>query len=629
MNKGKNKGKIQKSRQNAEGREAGSFLGKAFDSYHKFLSNKVINFVINMILAIGTVLPFMMKMCNKVAFTYEVNDDAAIVQILDGSYTGTPDGHAIFIKYPLSWIIAKLYELNPKLPFTVPADNGTNWYVTAIVLLEVFALTVVLFRILNYFRCNRILICFFYTLAFVYVWMPCFFHLTFSTVAAFLGCMSLLFTGFAKKEELWRPWNLLCLGILGISAYCMRKQCFYMVIPFLLIEIWYKYRMDFFRSVKPWFIFGVCGVLGAGILFLNTQMYGSMGWKNYFIYNHARAYMQDYTGMPDYEENEDFYQSIGVSENEQKVFKSYSYCLYDDFSTETIEKIYNYQKTQEPQLSLEQKAENAKEKAYRYCVKKKQTGEFLKFSGFYVWFLIVPLTAVTLLFKWKNGFLRWVSTFLYGGTCAFLIYIEWIYLAMNGRFPQRVEESIRLLMLSVGFMIVCHLLSFWKDTSFIRISVVIQCILLAVILHMGVNGSDRIQAIQGIQAGREAGSGQKAEIAAYCGKHKENYYILDTQSFGKPSGVKDDLHQGNWYMSGSWTAYSPLYEEKLAKDGISNLGTGFLLKKNVYIITKGKKNILNLLGQEDTEHLTYKAVDEIEASGNLFFAVYKVSRSVK
>lgn len=77
MNKGKNKGKIQKSRQNAEGREAGSFLGKAFDSYHKFLSNKVINFVINMILAIGTVLPFMMKMCNKVAFTYEVNDDGS------------------------------------------------------------------------------------------------------------------------------------------------------------------------------------------------------------------------------------------------------------------------------------------------------------------------------------------------------------------------------------------------------------------------------------------------------------------------------------------------------------------------------------------------------------------------
>ena len=48
MNKGKNKGKIQKSRQNAEGREAGSFLGKAFDSYHKFLSNKVIKCAIKL-----------------------------------------------------------------------------------------------------------------------------------------------------------------------------------------------------------------------------------------------------------------------------------------------------------------------------------------------------------------------------------------------------------------------------------------------------------------------------------------------------------------------------------------------------------------------------------------------------
>ena len=95
MNKGKNKGKIQKSRQNAEGREAGSFLGKAFDSYHKFLSNKVINFVINMILAIGTVLPFMMKMCNKVAFTYEITNAGYYLslkpeQSYDGGYGCDP-----------------------------------------------------------------------------------------------------------------------------------------------------------------------------------------------------------------------------------------------------------------------------------------------------------------------------------------------------------------------------------------------------------------------------------------------------------------------------------------------------------------------------------------------------------
>ena len=189
--------------------------------------------------------------------------------------------------YKISTVMdhSKCYnESIPKLPFTVPSDNGTNWYVTAIVLLEVFALTAVLFRILNYFRCNRILICFFYTLpAFVYVWMPCFFHLTFSTVAAFVADDEpVIYWIFKKRGTVETVEFTLSWYFRNISAYCMRKQCFYMVIPFLLIEIWYKYRMDFFRSVKPWFIFGVCGVLGAGILFLNTQMYGWMGWKNYF-----------------------------------------------------------------------------------------------------------------------------------------------------------------------------------------------------------------------------------------------------------------------------------------------------------------------------------------------------------
>lgn len=538
MDEGRKKKKIQKKKINTKKKYTD--IIQVFDSYNKFLSGKIVNFFINIILSISTVIPFMLKLCQKVAFTYEVNDDAAVVQILDGSYTGIPDGHAIFIKYPLSWIIAKLYKLNPRWSFQILADKGTNWYVTVIIVLEVFALAAVLFRILNYFRCNRILICFLYNIAFIYIWMPCFFHLTFSTVAAFLGCACLLFVGFAKKEELWRPWNLFYVGILGISAYCMRKQCFYMIIPFLLIEIWYKYRMDFFHSVKPWFVLVFCGVVGSCVLFLNAQMYHSVGWKKYFIYNHARAYMQDYTGMPDYKKNQEFYHSIGVSEAAQKALKNYSYCLYDDFSVDIIEKIYMYQKAQEPEISYMQKLEKAKKRACRFCVKKNQAGEFLKATGFYVWFLILPLIAVSLLFQWKEGFLKWVSVLIYG-----------------------------------------------------------------------------------------AGSKKKAEIAAYCGNHKENYYILDTQSFGKPSGVKDDLHQGNWFMSGSWTAHSPLYEEKLAKDSISSLGTEFLLKKNVYVITNGKKNVLNLLGQENTEHFTYKAVDEIETSGNLFFVVYKISTDRK
>ena len=75
----------------------------------------------------------------------------------------------------------------------------------------------------------------------------------------------------------------------------------------------------------------------------------------------------------------------------------------------------------------------------------------------------------------------------------------------------------------------------------------------------------------------------------YCGAHKDSWFILDTRSFTKMSRPEDDLHQGNWFMSGSWTAYSPLYTKKLAAAGTDSLGSEFLLRDNVFLITKGKK----------------------------------------
>lgn len=614
----------------AEIRKKGRFsmvaMREKAEELKKIFSNKYFNFFINMILAVGAAVPFMLYLFRNIPFTYEVNDDATIVQILDGSYTGTPDGHAIFIRYPLSWVIKRLYELYPQTSFGVQADGGVNWYVTVIAALEIFAAAAVLFRLLNYFRCNRLLLCLLFDGAILYLWAQCLCNLTFSTVAAFLGCMCLLFFGLARKEELWRPWNLLCVGILGVFSYCMRKQCFYMVIPFLLIELFFKYRLDFFKSVKPWAVTVFCGVLGAVVLMLNAQMYGSGEWKKYYVYNHARAYLQDYTGMPDYEENEALYRSIGVGERGRTALKSYSYCLYDDFSTEMIEKIYNYQKAQEENLTLKQKIRKAKKKAKRFFIKKKQTEEKLKYAGFYVWLTVLPLFLVTLCFKFRAGIFKWLAMVAYGACSAGLLYAEWVYLAMNGRFPQRVEETIRLLTVAAGFLVLCHLLSFWKDTAFSRVNVILQVMLVVLILH-GSGYESRIASLTGFQSGRESYCAQKAEVAAYCGKHENNYYILDTQSFNKPSGVKDDLHQGNWFMSGSWTAYSPLYEEKLEKNGLTSLGTDFLLEDNVYIITKGKKNVLNLLGKENTDAFDFEAADEIEVSGNGFFAVYKITKA--
>ena len=125
-------------------------------------------------------------------------------------------------------------------------------------------------------------------------------------------------------------------------AYCMRKQCLYGH-SILLIEIWHKYRMDFPFVLLNRGSFSSLWCFGSWYIVFKYPDVWFNGLENYFIYNHARAYMQDYTGMLDYEENEDFYQSIGVRKCTKSI-KSYSYCLYDDFYRNYREKIYNYRR---------------------------------------------------------------------------------------------------------------------------------------------------------------------------------------------------------------------------------------------------------------------------------------------
>ncbi|MCD8019056.1 MAG: hypothetical protein LUF92_05550 [Clostridiales bacterium] len=599
------------------------------------------------------VIPLMLRVCQEIPFSYEVNDDAAIAQILDGSYTGSPDGHAIFIRYPLSFIMKFLYEKNPTVRIGGAEYSDLNWYIGVIVILEILALTAVLFRILNYFTYNRILLCILFDVGFMALWLPCFSKMTFSTAAAFMGCMGLLFFGLERKEEAWRPWNLLLLGIFLASSWCLRKPCFYMVLPFLLIELVLKYHIHFFRSVKPWVVFSFVGVLFAGLVFLNNQMYGSQGWQQYYIYNHERAYLQDYVGFPEYESNEDFYESLGINENASYAMANYTYCLVDAFETSWVEETYEYVKAQEAasenQISEEMTAETqtsgdgisenqsstgqsslwksikkAVKKARKYLLKKNQTSTELKNASFYFCLLLIPVFLITVLFCWKKKIAESIRNLLRIFSMLAVMAMEWVYLAMNGRFPQRVEETIRLLMFCVGLLLVCKLLWQWRDNPFTHIPVILQIIVLIVFLQAEPFDAT-ITEVVGTQEYNLQYGADKAQVLSYCGERQDSYYILDTTSFGKTSRPSDDMKQGNWILSGSWVAYSPLYEEKLEAIGTESLGSEFLLQDNVYIITKGKKNISKMLGLSGNQTVETEIVDEIMTDNNLIYEVYSVT----
>ncbi len=586
---------------------------------------RFLNQLINLVLAVGTVVPLLYRICTTIPFSFEVNDDSVIMQILDGSFTGVPEAHAIFLKYPLSWVIRLLYTRNPEINIWKFHLKDVNWYVGTTVALYGFALIMVLYRLLNHFRCNRFLICGVYALGFLAIWLPCFSAMTFTTAAAFCGCMALLYLALESKEEAWRPWNLLVLGVLMIAAYCLRTSCFYMVLPFLMIEFITKYHIHFFRSLKPWIALCVIALLCAGALFMNDREYGSREWKDYYTYNHARAYLQDYKGFPDYEENQEFYSSLGIREEQRDAMAYYTYCMVDDFKTDWVLKAYDYELGKEPKLSWKEKIEGSWEKALRLARESTQAFFRLRFYSFYFWLVLIPLIPVTLILRFRAGIGMHLLYLLQTAIFVLLVAAEWIYLAINGRFPQRVEECIRLLTFTAAFVMICHFLESYKEVWMCRLHGLLQILLIA-ILFTRASGycTGILENVRGNQEYQQIYGAEKGEVLEYCGEHPENYYVLDTTSFTKVSLPTDDMHQMNWFMSGSWSAYTPLYQQKLKDLGLEGISSKFLLKDNVYIITRGPKKIGYLMGRED-EDVEYEITDELCSSQNSFFEIYKVT----
>ena len=597
-------------------------------------------FVYNLVLAVAAVVPMMVRVLRTVRFSYEMNDDAMIEQALNGSYTGTPDGHAFYIRYPLSWVMKTLYEKDPALPGGLWPEEDVNWYVMTIALLAVFAMVCVLFRLLNAFRGNRLLICILFDLAIACLWLPHFANMTFTTAAAFMGCMGLLFFAFESGEEAVRPWNLLLLFVLLGSCWCLRKQCFLMVAPCAVVILLFKYRLQYFRSWKPWVTTACIALMALALVKIDAHTYDA-DWQVYREYNAERSWLQDYDRIPEYEGNEAFYEEIGLTEEGRDAFDSYTYCMVDGFGPETIHKIYVYVKQQEDPSYDPETAEGANsmlsgsfEELKEQALASKD-GALEKFRNpvnisettvrlvRVLWECLLPLLLLTLLTcrerRWLDTLVLLVEGLAMGG----LVCAEWLYLIMNDRFPKRVEEVIWLLTFSIGALMAGQILLRWRDVRFSKVPGVLQLILLVLFLqHNPIPAS--IEAVRVQQENLPAKMLDKGVVLEYCGEHPDDFFVLKTTSVVAGTTPYDDLHQGNWFMSGSWAAFSPLYEQKLADQGTKTLGTEFLYRDNVYVITKGETNIRRMMGRSKDQPVTAVVVDTFGVPSGEDFYVYKV-----
>ena len=333
-----------------------------------------------------------------------------------------------------------------------------------------------------------------------------------------------------------------------------------------------------------------------------------------------------------------------MGEEDVKAFKGYTYCMVEDFGPEKVHAICEYVSAQHPEEVMNLPGEGNVNGRIRNIYKwmRPRVGEAIpltqeKFRNpgnisewtkritCILWESLIPLLLLSLVTvgekRWKESAVLLLEIL----SMSLLVAAEWVYLVMNGRFPKRVEITIWLLTFCIGVLLAGRILIRWRDMRWCRLPGLVQIVLIIFFFHY-IALPDALISLQAKQLAALTGQTGKAEVLEYCDKHTENRYVLRTTSF-TTSTPYDDLHQGNWFMSGSWAAYSPLYEQKLAAEDTENLDIEFLSRDNVYVITQGenrKANIRRMMGRSEDEPVHAELTDTIITIDGTEYLVYKV-----
>lgn len=530
-------------------------------------------------------------------FVYDMNDDLYMRAFVSGAYIGRPDAHMIFMGYPLGVVLSILYRIR----------RNIDWYGVYLIFCHFFCLALCLYRMISLKKSRRLQIVGVvgFLLTFSAIWLFRAVVLTFTTTAAIL-CATTIFWYASVDFSRNKIFEYGILALLVGLDFCTRSKMAYMMVPLAGVVFLYKNREHGqwreWRNWKP----AVLVLLLLGVLVLVERMaYQGADWRYYDRFNTLRSDLFDYYGFPEYKENEEFYQSIGMSEDLETAIEQYSLILDERINAESLQAM----KDKSVEIRREKALGEELLRTARVIVSNWFSLEYFPLN--YAGMLLGILLAVYLVQR-KD----WLSLAWYGFAW-FALLCVWFYLAYQGRFPARIGFSL-------------HIFAFMIETSFLWIlyhegrlhcSRWLYCAGLVVIAAGAVYGF--------LTTSRYAHSAYSKnesyhEVLDYCEARNTNFYFMDVFSF---SLYTDNFqlflpsNEKNYMRFGDWMAYSPLYYEKLSHNGITNIVDALVHKDNVYLIARDDADIqyLKRYMKEQNSRYTYVVSDVIQKDGFIFY----------
>lgn len=539
----------------------------------------------NVILALGFSIVYMLLLVIVFHPVFTIIDDKAIMEVLSGAYTGTPDGHVVYIKYAIAFIISSLYSLVNFIP----------WYGIFLIACETACIFLILLKSFSYFKTlkSKSLFGIFFLIVFTACTLKGFIYFTYTSVAGLLGATAIFLVLTAGEK--FRSYLLPVLVFL--LAFCIRSNAAVMLFPVLIFAVILKFKL---ANIKKIIAAGITFiVLLGGILFIDKIAYSSDEWQYYMDYNIARTQVYETGGALNYNENKAVFQENGISPELNILYKNYYFSFDKDAAKNAL-------------MNL---AEVEKDSSFSI------TGTLGKFFGFVfgeqclaitIAFILAFLTALFYLIKQKK-FRDIISLFI----MLILILLPWGYMALANKMVLRVGIST----FYVGIFFILYLILQNKIVPGILPAVLITAALIFQIVDtMNFFHSGKYQ----------LSASARTEIEKWCERNPDNIYFLTNNVY---VDLASDMFPENKGISNctplgaGWLSQSPVVKEKLEYFGINDLDADLFEKNNAFIITYKGYDMQELKEyfSSENEGFQMKYVETFTTSEGGVFEVWKPS----
>lgn len=537
---------------------------------------------------------------------YYLNDDVTMRSILSGACTGIPDAHAVYMKYPLTGLLAGLYRLTGKLGVSVP---WFDLFLAGCVLLAGAGILAGCVEAAGEKRAGgRAAAALLGILFFAGLFLPHYLYLHYTIVAAILAGGALF---------LWEagPGRALPVLLL-VLCYQVRSQVFYLALPFLLVAVLDRGLEAVRRrsgNLAAGIPLAVLALAVAACWGVDRIGYGSEEWQSYREYNASRTSLYDYTDFLSTDRYRERYEELGLSLEQYQVLAHYDTVLDQEIDARVLDRTVTRLAALRGEAAGAGYLRQCLESYYRHVRYDGRPYSLVWAGGYGILLFLLALHR------------RWDRLLLVGALLAGRSLI-WVYLIARGRFPERIWISLYLMEL-------CLLLGMtlresaggrevwggsknrWVCAGIVSLGLALLCLTAAVELPRTAARAEEQQRKQA----------QWNLLTESLEAEENTFYLMDVFSAVAYAGEVYKKDSEQIMLLGGWLTQSPLVAQRLAAYDASD-GAQALLHGQVRLIAAGDRDIswleAYLAGRLGAVEL--KARESVSCGEDVEFVIYQL-----